>query len=151
MRFVTDSCVNEWCQSSVQDNQKFELGNAGYHPVDEIMIYTFSLGWNTGMAQKFVNWAIAFLLGLAHFQFQTVLGCSLLGLAVFVLLRFVLYGCLSLPQGWELWLDFGIKYLFAAVYLRGPTHVHSSSVFGYAVVLSPGYCGTPGSSSSRTP
>ena len=130
MRFVTDSCVNERCQSSVQDNQKFELGNAGHHPVDEIMTYTFSLGWNTGMAQKFVNWAIAFLLSLAHFYFRTVLGCSLPGLAVIVVLRFVLFGCLSLPLGWGALVGLRHQVLVRRhVYLRGPTHVHSSSVF----------------------
>ena len=49
-----------------------------HQPVDAIMTWAFSLGWNTDMTQQFVMWA-AFLLVLTHFQFQTVLSCSLLG------------------------------------------------------------------------
>ena len=94
-------------------------------PVDAIMTQAFSFGWNMDVTQQFVVWA-AFLLVLTHFQFQTVLSSSLLGFAVTVKQLLVQNMCLSSPQGWEHHLDFGI----------GPTHVHTSTVLGYAVVLS---------------
>ena len=68
------------------------------------------------------------------------------------MLRFVLHGCLSLPWVWELWLDFGIKYLFAATFFFEAPLMYIRPRFldtqWYFLLR---YCGTPGSSSSRTP
>ena len=65
-------------------------------PVETIMTWAFSLGWNMDMTQQFVMWA-AFLFVLTHFQFQTVPSCPLLAFAVTVRQRFVQNMCLSLP------------------------------------------------------
>ena len=90
---------------------------------------------STHRIQQFVKWTTAFLLALTHFQFQTVLFAA----------WFSSDGQAALRAIWVPQSPSGLGALLGLrrqvpvrrhVCLRGPTHAHSSKVFGYAVVLS---------------
>ena len=88
--------------TGVRDGDKttksLNVATPDHQPVDEIETHAFSLGWNTDMAHWLVMWATAFLPVLTSPQFQTVLGWSLLGIAVTVKQRFMQNIYISLTQ-----------------------------------------------------
>ena len=93
------------------------LKMAEHQPDDEFETYTFSLGWNTDMTQTICHVGHRLPSRVDKPPVPTVLSCSLLGFAVTVKQRFMQNLCLCLPLGWELHLDFGIKYLFAVTFV----------------------------------
>ena len=97
------------------------------------MTYTFSLGWNTGMTNNLSN---------GPSPLFSVSDSSELFTGWFGSDRQTTLRAIRVPQSPSgLGALVGLRHQLPVrrhVCLRGPTHVHSSTVFGYAVVPSPG-------------
>ena len=116
--------------------RKLNLATPEHQPIDEKMPNALSLGWNTGMAQQFGMWATVRLFVLTHFQFQTA---ELFTAWVSSDRQAALYADYVPQSPSGLGALLGLRHQVSVrshVRLRGPTQVHSSTVFGHVVVLS---------------